>query len=262
MGWLRLGSACIVIAACGRLGFEPIGGDAALSGDADGDVVFVPSCEPRPGALFWTTLDDLAAVEQPAIGSPNGTSATSQSFVGGRCGNGLQLDTPGEVIEIDQVDGGFSHFDFATGALEWWYRPLYTITDGGEHRLFGCTDAQQGGIRIGKRPATDGNVFAVDVSATNGSQSRTAVPSSGVPFEAGVWVHISVSWDFTVAVGARHVRILFDGIEPAYAERGTGAMSLPSAADSESCFVGGFDIDDTDSALGVFDEVVVYPTPR
>ncbi|HEY5927244.1 MAG TPA: LamG-like jellyroll fold domain-containing protein [Kofleriaceae bacterium] len=244
------------LAACGRINFDPVGG----SGSVDASAV---NCDPRAGQiLFWVSLDDAA--QQTVVGAPGAAVPVVADFVEGRCGGALRLDTQGDVLVVDQIDGSSTHVDFVRGSLEMWYRPLYNTADDQEHRLFGNSDyVMAGGIRITKAGAIGNNQLRVEPRDVNGFPAPITTVSAGdVPFVPNVWVHVAVAWDFTVPLSEQNARVYFDGVEAPTSVPSFGPVTMRTANDSQSFYVGGFDVDDPGSAAGLFDEVIVYADPR
>ncbi len=235
-------------------------GGAAGSGGAGG----APTCDAgsRPGGvLLHTTLDSRMAIGSPAAGAGTGAFVTmpNNDFRPALVGDGIRLDQANEEVTFPQRVGSASNIDFVAGAIDFCYLPDYDHADDVNHALFTNTNFSAGGIRIRKAGASNNNAFQVILTDTSGGgfAGQTEIPVGNYRLQTGVWTRVTVSWDFTVGMNERNVRVYFDGAEATPSTTSNGPLTMPAASTTESIVIGRF-AGQTWNPLGVLDEFYVY----
>ncbi|OGQ22090.1 MAG: hypothetical protein A2138_17275 [Deltaproteobacteria bacterium RBG_16_71_12] len=218
-------------------GPEADGGAPCARGDAGPEEAIPP--------LLFSTLDDHEAVVEPVYGagSIGGIQTTPpEHYVPGVACNGVQLDAPTDSVGFPKFFGGTYNFDHDTGTLDLWWRTDWDHTDGVEHILFTTNGVYQvGGLQIVKGGAADGNALRVIVIDEDGAfVGETSAAADDYALSAGVWTRLRVTWEFTVAVGERNVRLYLDGGElPAsHGTPTTGPVAMPAVGPNESLLFG------------------------
>jgi hypothetical protein len=199
--------------------------------------------------LFWTTLDDAAAVSTPQVGSGPGTS------MGDFAGGGLRIDGANEHVSYPQAVGPNRNVVPTSGTFDFCFQPASGHDDGARH-TFLSVPFVGGVLRFEK---TEANALAFSV-ATETEAGTWEVPSSGYSLDAGSWYRLTVAW--TTNTGQPSALFYVDGQELAAA----APASVPfinTVADQP--FLIGNDGTTGDAGLrfagGVLDEAAIYNQP-
>ncbi len=185
-----------------------------------------PGCGPAPGTLdesliFYTTLDEPAAVSNPTVG--DGTSASANTtpaddFKNNGCGSGsLLLDSVGDNVNFLQAGSGGDHIDMDRGTLDFFFYPNAEFLIYGPKDFFFFTislPGNAGAFRMRKASEDNNNHFQFTVVDQYGVVGDAQVRPENLPFATGVATRITVTWDFSLS--GQQVRIYFDGIEAPY----------------------------------------------
>lgn len=242
-------------------------GGAGGGGGQGGSGGAAPTCESgtaRALVLLHTTLDDLASVIQPEVGSGQEASVDTNppnDFVPAIHGNGIQIDAAGEHVRFRQFGVGGANLNPARGALDFCYLPSYDHTDGVDHALLGA-EFNPGMLRIRKAGTSASNRF--EVIAGNGTNAVvTSVPAASYALVAGTWARITVSWDYTVGDGQPQVHVYIDGVEVVDPDGPTGPFPMPLVNLADFLYLGAISDGTTPpwNASGVIDELVIYGEP-
>src|SRR5262245_49926577 len=152
--------------------------------------------------LFWTSLDDAAAVSTPAAGVGPGSSMGE--FVPSPADGGIQLDGANEHVSFPQAAGPSRNIVPTSGTFDFCFQPAAAHDDGVRHVFLRVPF--QGGVLRFEKDAENALVFGVTTETESGSW---AVPSSGYAFGAGQWYRLTVAW--TTNAAEPTVAIYLDG---------------------------------------------------
>ncbi len=218
------------------------------------------------GLLLHSTLDDLDSVTTPAVGAGSGQVMTmpADDFVPALDGNGIYIDEGSDVLGFPQRANGNNNINFEQGTIDFCFRPDFDHTDGLNHALFDARapmNAGGGFIRMRKAAMNNNNTFQVLFLEPGdmGTFGELAIDPNDYALNAGKWVRITVSWDFTVGPNEQNLRVYFDGVELIDPDPPLGPQTMPSASNNRSMFIGHFPNNDW-PAFGTIDDFKLYDT--
>jgi hypothetical protein len=236
----------LVLAACGRVGFDPFaarddGGDGIRPDITPIDVVPLDSSLPA-GLIAWYPFDDTATNTADVIGGVNGTCAAGECPVQttGHHGNAFAFDAGDDCIEIPDL-----------GQLS---IQAYTIS------IWVRQDVSDNCSAIAKRVDISGTVLNSWQLETNTGQQIAATMNSGQTSNAkmtsptntlliGQWQHVAL------AVGNGNRVLYYDGTSVA------NTLWTTTSYDTNSIWVGCDDNGSGGIALhwnGALDDLQVY----
>ena len=169
------------------------------------DVMPISRASMHQDLLWYSTLQDAAAVTSPDVGS-GGTLSGAVSFEAARFGGGARVSASGDSIRLPTA----GNFDKAHGRIGFWYRPSYDNTDGVLHDLCGFATDANNYLFFEKR--ADNNLY-FRIRAGGGGIAEVQVTSANYSWRANEWVHLRISWDDTLPLGTQQ-RIHINDIEP------------------------------------------------
>lgn len=220
---------------------------------------------PQSTLLFYSTLDDPAALTAPLAGIGTGASAFTvpiNDFVPARAGNGVRLHTPGaaEYVRFVQKLGTVQNVELNRGTIDFWYQPSYPHTDGKVHRilLIGALNGA-GSILLSKRATANANDLCVELRTNSNAVKRTTVPAAQYLWSAGSWVHLRVTWDGGVATGVQSVRLYVDDTERVYGSKALGPFPMPPESGTKYiCLGAGPGTGTANQPNGCYDELAIH----
>lgn len=225
-------------------------------------------------ALFTNTIVSSDQIVDSGLGGAGDFTDTSPRkglgmnlslvpFVGdfapAKVGNGLRIDAPGEYGRYRQTNGTTANIELDKGSVEFWYRPNYIKTDGVRHPLFSSgTWASPGSLHIIKEDSVGGNDFKIHFFNSVGTlNSANRISSANYTLNQGVWTHIRVTWNFTVAPAVANIHAYFDGAETVLTAGTTGSFAMAPESVGEFLYIGARDVG-TFHGDGIFDELKIY----
>jgi hypothetical protein len=230
---------------------EPNDGGAS-SGGSGGEPTCgaeAPACGVSASAVtYYSTLDDAAAIETPAIGAA-GSKAEAVAFTSGPCGNAL--DVSANTINIRVEEAG--HIDYARGAIWFWFRPN---TASNVHRnLLGTVGySNAGGLRV----AMAGSALTVSMKGAPPGQSELVAQFELPGSATDGWAHYAVTWDTAAAGTSAHLYV--NGCD-AEAIVSPVVQLTPRMLSDDRVIVGAQGISDPNFADGAFDELQIHGVP-
>jgi hypothetical protein len=210
--------------------------------------------------LFWSTLDDLSAIAQPAVGSGYGSSAAASAvFQLTANGRGAYLGFAGDEVRFVQRHGPTINLDPRRGTADFCYQPLFDHQDGSDHGLFGFGDLAGRGLIVGKLRV--GNDDRVRLVASDGTHSAARFAAAqAFSFTAGTTYRISVFWSLDEQVPS--LRLFIDGAELSLVDEGTiQTLTMPAPSESAYLFIGAEFSSNYTEPRAVFDELYIYDHP-
>jgi len=216
---------------------------------------------------LYTTLDGVAAVSSPSIGSGSGSSVSTtpaNDFIPAQVGNGLRADAVGERVLFPQVAGGVQLLENDRGTIEFWYRPNYDHDDNNKYTIFGtgtwkANNATRGSIHFGKHNGSNQNMIFLILFDANGVRWEHNVRASDYGWNAGDWLRIRFTWDLNVAAGERNMHLYLDGQElPLTGDVSRGPQPAMAESASEMIYIGSRDVSGNIPAGGLYDEVRIW----
>jgi hypothetical protein len=231
-----------VLAACGRIGFDPEGG----SGDAQGG-----SSPPTLGLVGWWKLDESSGTTAAdsagmAPGMFFGTGLTWQP-TGGKIDGALYVPGASGKVLLGMA-GALANLPGVTIAA--WIQPATVTTNGSYQCFVDKGETSVGGWSIDLGQVADGDLLFSTYYGTGNEVHRRSI---GGVVAAGQWARVVATWDGSNA-GA-NIHIYVDGVETAYAEvaDATGARPDDSGITASigcGASSGGF--------VGLIDDVRLY----
>lgn len=206
---------------------------------------------------LYSTLDDAEAITEPAIGELGFVSNAEEDYHGGQCGTGINIDQPGDYVKYHYQDNGVVHYSTLVGAMDFWYLPSYSHTDGLNHHLFSSANwATAGGFRIRKAAANNENAFQVIVASTSLEPMEISVPADAYELVPNQWARITLVWYLATELEQRYVRLYLDGkLAGELVPENTFVMN----PDLGGYFVFGvWDFGDPEHAAGILDDLKVF----
>ncbi|MCC6901904.1 MAG: LamG domain-containing protein [Polyangiaceae bacterium] len=236
----------------GAAGTTPGGGAAGVavgggggSGGGSGGAP-MPPCGPFPekSPKFYTTLDGSTAILKPSSGV--GPGAGNGTFTAGKCASALSVKDTGHYLQFPAL----GNLDTDRGTLDFWMLPDHSPKDGKSHTFLYVA----GRFNVAKG---DTGSFSVGVTDSTGGTQVTHVKVDYVPYVAGAWVRVTVTWDFSRK--DQHVRVYFDQAEvPKYLAVSAGAQSMEPVTGSDTLAIGARSSTSTEVAGAVLDDVKLY----
>lgn len=226
------------VAAGGSTG-GTAGSGGGSSGGGGGAGVGCGNLHPSE-ALFYTTLDDSAAVITPAKITAGSPQHTGGSFEDGYCGNGFGVNNPGEYIKVS----AFGNINLLGSTLDFFFKPGFESTDPLTHRLLAILP----NVLLLVRSNAGELTFGI------GGSPFATVAAANVPFVKDQWVRITVVWKTSAA---DMTQIYFDGAPAPLSFKKTGPFSPPTLS-TEEMWIGAFTTSDQSHANGVFDDFRIY----
>jgi glucose/arabinose dehydrogenase/PKD repeat protein len=215
--------------------------------------------------LLQSTLNDLAAVQNPTFGTGSGASVSTSpanDFIGTQFGNGIRINASNEYVRWLQTASGIQNVELDQGTLDFWYTPNSVHTDGVFRPLISIGSwGTAGSIHVIKNNSANGNAFGVQFRDSSNTVAETGVASSNFSFTPNVPVNIRVTWDFTVAASVRNIHIYFNGVEPANNYFTTGPRTMPAESSVRYIYIGNRGDTSTNHGNGVFDQLAIHSTP-
>lgn len=247
-------------ASVGGNGAGGNGGSATVGGSGG---AARPSCEgllpPHGSAIFHSTLDSAGALANPAIGDGTGvTAAGAPAFVSAIFATGAAFTQQTASIGWLQISNG-TNFKTESGTLDFCFKPSFASAVDQDHILF-YAETESGFFTVRKAAALNQLELQVIASAST-STTETTFPPANFSFVPGTWYRLTVAWDFSPGDSQRQVRLYVDGIEIVPGPvAGMGAFAIAPEMPTQRFYLGGGG-SGRPSALGVFDELVIYPDP-
>jgi len=208
---------------------------------------------------LYSTLDSAPAITSPEIGELGFVGNAENDYHGDHCGSGINIDDGADYIKYHYQDNQVRHFDPLLGAMDFWYRPSYSHTDGLNHHLFSTVNWETvGGIRMRKAAADNLNAFQVILRGAALEQViQIEVPANEYALTPTRWSRITLIWYLAPNLPEKYVRLFIDG-------RLVGELSPPSsfqmAPDPNGIFLlGAWDFGDAQNAAGLLDDFKVFP---
>ncbi|MBI3206313.1 MAG: LamG domain-containing protein [Myxococcales bacterium] len=231
---------------------SPAGGGAAGAagaggGGGSGGEPLAP-CGPFPekSPKFYTTLDGSTAILKPSSGV--GPGAGNGTFTAGKCASALSVKDPGHYLQFPAL----GNLDTDRGTLDFWMLPDHSPKDGKAHTFLYVA----GRFNVAKG---DTGSFSVGVNDTTGGTQVTHVKVDYVPYVAGAWVRVTVTWDFSRK--DQHVRVYFDQVEvPKYLAASAGPHTMEPVTGADSLAIGARSSTSAEVAGAVLDDVKLYDT--
>lgn len=206
---------------------------------------------------LYSTLDNAAAITDPAIGVLGFVGNAEGDYHGDHCGTAINIDQSYDYVKYHYQDEGTRHFNPMVGAMDFWYRPSYAHTDGLNHHLFGTANWQTaGGFRLRKAASDLENAFQVMIASSTFQVLEIKVPADKYALSPGVWTRISLVWYLSPDFQERYVRLFLNGTE-------AGEVSVPvtfqMAPDPNGfMLLGVWDFNDPGHASGWIDEFKIF----
>jgi hypothetical protein len=143
---------------------------------------------------FYSTLDDIAAVQNPVHGpAANPQNLTGADFVTGVIENGVRIDSdssPLAAIEVPNDIPGQPVFDTAQGAIRFWYQPNYFHDVNHQVPLMRC-DGQGSSFEI--THTAEGHLY-IKFHRDAGADISMTLSTSQYSWSPGQWVLIDLRW--------------------------------------------------------------------
>lgn len=234
------------------------GGSAGTGGSGGGTPSNCGTNLNHLALVFYSTLDDLAAVTSPVVGSGQNAQVVTtpeNDFVSQTpCDGGIQIDQAAEFVSFPE------QATWARGTLALWYLPQADTLQAPDKHLFATNaGATSPRIRVGFLGNSSPNPgFVVRILDGNGGMAETRVIESTSQLPIGTWIHIRVTWDTNAAEVDQNVHVYFDDIEPTYAAASTGAITPNPGANKAVMYFGAWDGTDPGVAHGVLDDVMLW----
>jgi len=246
-------------AAGGSGGTTGTGGAAGAGGVAGaggtGGVTGWTHCgaPPQGTPLFYSTLDDLASIQSPAVGDGSGANAVPDNlFFTAQCGNGIAIQGAGQYVAIKQTNIALDK-----GSLDFWIKPNWNHTDNMVHNLFATAAWNLGGIKIRKADNSNSNHFQVQLVDANQTVHETAVAPTQYSLSQGVLTRITIFWSF--GTQGPNTMIWFDKVPVAkYAQQPIGSKAAPSTNASAMLTIGADGTGDQSPANALIDDFKIY----
>lgn len=218
--------------------------------------------------MLYTTLDNAAAVMSPQTGSGAGAAiitSPANDFVSARVASGLQADAVGEHILYRQTNGQTQNVELQHGTIEFWYRPGYNHNDNKKYTILGTGNwlatggSDKGAIHLGKHNNSNGNAIFVIFNDANGVRFEHDVAVTDYSWNAGDWLLIRLTWDFTVAPGAQNIHLYINGAELRLGGQvARGPQAVPAEQPDQMIYIGSRDLTGGIIPNGVYDEVKIW----
>jgi hypothetical protein len=235
--------------AGGAAGSPSGGGAAGAAGESGaggaGGTVLEP-CGPVGGKSpkFYTTLDGSTAILKPSSGV--GPGAGNGTFTGGKCASALNVKDVGHYLQFPAL----GNLDTGRGTLDFWMLPDHSPKDGKAHTFLYVA----GRFNVAKG---DTGSFSVGVNDSTGGTQVTHVKVDYVPYVAGAWVRVTVTWDFSRK--DQHVRVYFDQVEvPKYLAASAGPHAMEPVTTGDTLSIGARSSTSSEVAGAVLDDVKLY----
>lgn len=252
----------------GENGGEPgmVGGGEGGSGSGDPGVV-TPSLDlTECGAdafgtgimpTLYSTLDSAVAITEPAIGELGFVGNAEGDYHGDRCGTGINVDQAGDYVKYHYQDNGVVHYSTLVGAMDFWYLPSFSHTDGLNHHLFSSANwATAGGFRLRKAAADNDNAFQVIVASSSLEPMELSVAADDYELSPNQWARITLIWYLAPDLEERYVRLYIDGQQVGEVVPDNTFVMNP---DLGGYFVFGvWDFGDPEHAAGILDDLKIF----
>lgn len=230
-------------------------GGAAGGGGTAGAPPTWPDCgaPPQGTPLFYTTLNDFASIQTPAVGDGSGAEAVPNNlFYFAKCDKGIGIQGANQYAAFKQTN-----IQLDKGSLDFWIKPNWSHTDNLIHNLFATANWQQGGISV--RKADNQNSNRLQIKLVDGSQQsyETNIESNQYSLTAGTLTRITLFWSFVTS--GPNVSVWFDKVPVAsYATRPTGNKTVPTNDTSAKFTIGADGTNDPNPANALIDDFKIY----
>jgi hypothetical protein len=226
-----------------------IGGFGGAGGEMPLPCAAAERAATADGVLFWSTLDDAAAIESPAAGSGPG-ELIGGDIVPAPSNAGLLLDEPGEMASWPVALEVPTNLLLRRGALDLCLRPrvdhdstevMPIFAAGGGDDVLSVVKSEEGQLVVAWTFVPNSGAFFV--------------PVASYALTAGEWYRLTVTWQFEAE--PKVVTIALDGVLLPGGLEGQYPDGVPANVEMGALGVGA----ELQPGPGTLDEVVVYDAP-
>lgn len=221
-----------------------------------------------PGPLIYFSFDENQGTTTAYDRSGNGSnatlnSATSASWVPGKFGSALNFNGSNQDANFTTPSNINTSGD-SQGTISFWARPSFnssnTITRGFTGMSDGTTSALSFafcGNDVNCALSGVGNAGSlIFVSLISGIQNRAMVSSSDYSWNAGDWVHLTITWDDTATTN--DMQIYVNGVKPPQTLSNEGGLDISALNTQAQWYIAEDNATDGTNFLGFIDDFRWY----
>ncbi len=207
------------------------------------------------GITLWATLDNESSINYPKL-RPGGVSNGPHQFLAMKFGSGFYPDKDSVISSVNFPASGV--VDAGCGAIEFWYRPYYSVDDpnaSNDKVLVKVSTPMGRFLVLYYDTDLEKLIFEIDAGTTKQVLWRP-------DWEVGSLLHIAVVWDSEGEdIGDGQTMALFaDGIQRNDSGQQTNQWDAVGVSVSD-LMIGDWTMDGT-RALAMFDNLKVYNYPK
>ena len=221
------------------------------------EVSLTPTSPPSMNLLWYSTMDDNAALNTPVVGSGLTTVSMAYTTIAGR--TGANYTNAGPCSNTDPAD---TDYYLPKGEIEFYYNPSVTHTSGFSGTLFILRHGASGKT-ISVTHETNNNLEATYVSGV--TRTVRILPANYAShWTVGQWMKINVMWDPALDA-ADNLKFYINDVEPTHTDIGT--LDVNTMVHFSAYYIGTL-TNCGQRARGVIDDVKIFgigagisPTP-